>query len=240
MKDFFCLRSEPLRHSGINAVKGPVRRTMPSLYAVAFLFAGACEARPGNDISPVSPSRSEGAATRTSSTDNVYGHRVTDIDGKPVALDKYRGKVSLVVNTASACGYTSQYGDLEALYQSYRERGFEVLAFPSNDFGGQEPNDEAFIKSFTAENFGVSFPLFAKTRTRGAAKSPLYQTLTEQGPEQFRGEVGWNFTKFLVDPQGRIVARFGSSTSPTAPELREAIEKALETRSGTAKAPPTP
>jgi glutathione peroxidase len=218
--------------------RNPFNQGARSLYVLAFLLAASCDAQSQNNVSTTQARAKEMAANFSPQAANVYGHQVTDIDGKAVPLERYKGKISLVVNTASECGYTSQYGDLEQLYRAYRERGFEILAFPSNDFGGQEPNDEAFIKAFTADNFGVSFPLFAKTRTRGPGKSPLYQTLTEEGPAESRGEIAWNFTKFLVGPQGEILARFGSSTSPSSPELRAALEKALDERpTNKAKAP---
>ena len=230
MKTLLSKRRQRHHEKFADTVRSPRKKDAFFLYALVFLLGTSCDAQSQNKGPATKASAKAPSEMPSTQAANVYGHQVTDINGKSVALERFKGKVSLVVNTASECGYTSQYGDLEELYRSYRERGFEILAFPSNDFGGQEPNDEAFIKSFTADNFGVSFPLFAKTRTRGPTKSPLYRTLTEEGPADSRGEIAWNFTKFLVGPQGEIIARYGSSTSPSAPELRAALEKALDER----------
>lgn len=154
-------------------------------------------------------------------------HQVTSIDGEPVDLERFRGRAMLIVNTASKCGYTPQYAGLESLYQRFKERGLVVLGFPSNDFGNQEPGSEEQIKSFCERNFGVSFPLMAKLHTKGEEISPLYRTLTQQTPEKIRGEIRWNFTKFLVDPEGRVVARFEPGTEPLSEELIGAVEKTL-------------
>lgn len=151
--------------------------------------------------------------------------QLVDIDGKPTSLDAYRGKVLLIVNTASRCGFTRQYEGLETLRQRYRERGFEVLAFPSNDFLGQEPGTEAEIKAFCEVNFNTTFPLFSKVKTRGDGQHPLYALLTTT--PGYEGDVGWNFTKFVVDPSGRVIGRFDSKVEPLAPELTQRIESAL-------------
>lgn len=175
----------------------------------------------------------EGAAPPAEATARaaVIDHTVEDIDGKAVDLKRYRGKALLIVNTASECGYTPQYADLEKLHREYRDRGLVVLAFPSNDFGDQEPGDAEEIKSFTSETFDITFPLHAKLHARGPKKAPLYRTLTEETPPGIQGEVKWNFTKFLVDPEGQVVARFESGTSPMAPEVKAAVEKALPQKS---------
>jgi glutathione peroxidase len=157
----------------------------------------------------------------------VISHVVESIDGEKVDLSSYRGRAMLIVNTASECGFTPQYAGLEELHRAYEERGLAVLAFPSNDFGGQEPGDHAAIKAFTAENFEITFPLFAKVHARGDDIAPLYRTLTQQTAEPFRGPVKWNFTKFLIDTDGRVVARFGSKVRPTDAQVKAAIEKAL-------------
>lgn len=154
-------------------------------------------------------------------------HEVTTIDGTPTTLAAYRGKAMLIVNTASACGYTPQYKGLQALHTTYGARGLAVLGFPCNDFGGQEPGTEAEVKDFCDTTFGVTFPLFAKSHAKGANKSALYRTLTEETPDGIKGEVKWNFTKFLVDKSGHVVARFEPGVAPDAPELTAAIEKAL-------------
>jgi len=162
----------------------------------------------------------------------ALGFVVKDIDGRDVDLRNFRGKPLLIVNVASRCGYTRQYAGLEKLYEKYKDRGLVVVGFPANNFGGQEPGSEAEIKTFCTEKFGVTFPMMSKISVKGADKHPLYHYLTEPptaGP--FAGEIGWNFTKFLVGPDGRVQARFNSKVEPEDPQLAAAIEKALaETR----------
>ena len=149
---------------------------------------------------------------------------VKTIDGSPKPLSEYRGKVLLIVNVASYCGYTSQYSGLEALYQKYRSQGFEILAFPCNDYGMQEPDSNDQIQQFCQTRYGVSFPLFDKVHAKGAQQHPLYAKLTAVEPQ---GEVAWNFEKFLVNRRGEVVQRFKSSVTPEAPELIAAIEREL-------------
>ncbi len=158
----------------------------------------------------------------------IFGIALRDIDGRDVPLEQYRGKVLLVVNVASRCGFTKQYADLETLHRRLQDRGFAVLGFPSNDFGGQEPGSEEEIKTFCTTTFGVTFPMFSKLRVKGDGQHPLYAWLTDkrQHPE-FGGPVSWNFTKFLIGRDGRIAARFGSRTAPLDAELVAAVEKAL-------------
>ncbi len=157
---------------------------------------------------------------------SLYDLKAPDIDGEELALDAYRGTVTLVVNTASMCGYTPQYKDLEALYRQYKDQGFTVLAFPSNDFN-QEYQDNEEIKEF-CEGYQVTFPLFASTRVRGGSKHPIYRYLTEAAPAGKQGEVRWNFEKFLVDQDGRPVGRFDSSMRPTHPQITTQLEKLLD------------
>nr|WP_323137353.1 glutathione peroxidase [Paraliomyxa miuraensis] len=154
-------------------------------------------------------------------------HTVKLIDGADKSLADYRGRALLVVNTASECGYTPQYADLQELYAKYKERGLEVLAFPSNDFGGQEPGTPDEIRQFVDSKYHVEFEMFDKVAIKGSDKAPLYKTLTEETAEGIRGEVEWNFTKFLVDPEGRVVGRFESGVSPTSPEVVAAVEAVL-------------
>jgi len=164
-----------------------------------------------------------------SKAESVLDFTVRDIDGKEVKLkDKYAGKVLLIVNTASQCGYTPQYADLETLYEKYRDKGLEVLAFPSNDFGGQEPGSNSEIKLFCTEKYDVKFPLFAKIPVKGEEKHPLYAYLTdaERDPET-GGEIKWNFTKFLVDGNGKILTRYESKVKPTDETVQKDIEQAL-------------
>ena len=154
---------------------------------------------------------------------NAYAHTVTDIDGKTADLAARRGQVSLFVNVASRCGYTRQYAGLEALHARFSPQGFSVLGFPSNDFGGQEPLPEADIKAFCSTKYHVTFPMFAKVKVKGPEKAPLYATLGEAG-----GAPKWNFHKYLVGKDGRVIAAFPSATEPDDDALIEAIERALE------------
>lgn len=146
------------------------------------------------------------------------------IDDDPVSLSTFQGQVSLVVNTASKCGFTSQYEQLQKLFSTYQSRGFVVLGFPSNDFGQQEPGTAAEIKSFCKTNYGVTFPLFAKASVRGEEKQPVFKYLTEASRKDLRGEISWNFEKFLIGRDGEVVARFPSSVSP----LNEVLVRILE------------
>lgn len=149
---------------------------------------------------------------------------VKDIDGKDTTLKTYAGKVLLIVNVASECGYTPQYAGLQALHEKMSGQGFAVLGFPCNDFGGQEPGSEAQIKSFCTENYKVTFPMFFKVSIKGEAKHPLYAALQSA----VGGEVGWNFEKFLIGKDGKVLKRFTSEVAPDSPELLQAIEAALK------------
>jgi glutathione peroxidase len=157
---------------------------------------------------------------------SVYDFEVKDIHGKAVPLLRYKGKVLLIVNTASKCGFTPQYKGLEALHQKYHARGLEVLGFPCNQFGAQEPGTEDEIASFCELNFGVTFPLFAKVDVNGDDAAPLYRHLKQAKPGLLGSEaIKWNFTKFLVDRKGNVVERFAPNTEPDA--LAGDIEKLL-------------
>lgn len=149
-------------------------------------------------------------------------------DGSAVELNRYRGQVLLIVNTASKCGFTPQYASLEKLYDSYKDRGLRILAFPANDFGAQEPGTDAEIRAFCTQNYNVTFDLFSKVTVKGPEKVALYHYLTEQEADpSLNGEIKWNFTKFLVDRQGHVVARFEPNVDPNTPAVREAVEKLL-------------
>ena len=152
---------------------------------------------------------------------------VRTIDGNEKALADYKGKTLLIVNTASECGFTPQYAGLQALYEKYRSRGLEVLGFPSNDFGSQEPGTCEQIDSFVKDKYKVTFPMFDKVHAKGPDKAPLYKALTEGSGEGISGEVEWNFTKFLVDRQGKVIARFDPSVKPDAPALIQQLEASL-------------
>ena len=153
--------------------------------------------------------------------------QVQDIDGKSVDLAKYRGEVLLIVNTASQCGYTPQYKDLEAVYEKYKAQGFEVLAFPANEFGHQEPGSDAEIKQFCSTKYKVSFPLFSKIVVKGQGIHPLYQFLTGKTDAKFHGDIDWNFAKFLVNRKGEVIARFAPGDKPESAKVTKAIETAL-------------
>ena len=156
----------------------------------------------------------------------LHDFTVDDIKGKPVNLERYKGKVLLVVNTASQCGFTPQYKGLEALYEKMHSRGLEVLGFPCNQFGSQEPGSAQEIESFCELNYGVTFPLFAKIDVNGNAAAPLYKYLKSAKPGLLGSEaIKWNFTKFLVDRSGKVLARYAPNDTPES--LAGDIEKAL-------------
>jgi glutathione peroxidase len=155
---------------------------------------------------------------------NVQNIAIKDIDGKDTTLKAYAGKVLLIVNVASECGYTPQYAGLQALHEKMSGKGLAVLGFPCNDFGGQEPGSELQIKTFCTENYKVTFPMFAKVAIKGDGKHPLFAALQSA----VGGDVGWNFEKFLVSKDGKVLQRFGSDVTPDSPELMAAIEAALK------------
>ncbi len=159
----------------------------------------------------------------------VWKHTMTSIDGKSVPLSRYRGKVLLIVNTASQCGLTPQYAGLQALYNKYRKQGLEILAFPANDFGAQEPGTDQQIKVFCTTKYNVTFPLFSKISVKGDTMHPLYRYLTaQQTAPRPAGEIEWNFAKFLISRKGEVVARFASREDPQSPEIVAAIERELK------------
>ena len=167
------------------------------------------------------------SAVSAAQAEAVIDHVVQSLNGKDVDLSEYRGKAMLIVNTASKCGFTGQYAGLQSLYEKYADRGLVVVGFPSNDFGGQEPGSSDEIETFCQKNYGVTFPMMAKVHAKGSDKAPVYETLTEKTSKDIRGEVKWNFTKFLVDADGNVVNRFGSSVKPMSAELTSAIEAVL-------------
>ena len=161
---------------------------------------------------------------------SVFDFEVETLDGQPMRLKQFAGKVLLIVNTASRCGFTPQYAGLERLYRTYKDRGFALLGFPCNQFGAQEPGSAAEIGVFCEKNYGVSFPLFAKIEVNGAGAHPLYRYLKKERPGILGpfggGAIRWNFTKFLVNRDGRVVKRYGSMTKPE--KLTGDIESLLE------------
>jgi glutathione peroxidase len=159
---------------------------------------------------------------------NFYSFQVFDIHGAERSLSEFVGKVLLVVNVASKCGFTPQYKGLEALYKRYHERGFEVLGFPANDFGRQEPGTDAEILSFCSLTYGVTFPMFAKISVKGKDIHPLYAFLTDKKTNPaFAGKITWNFNKFLLDRTGAIVGRFDSKDEPLGDKIPRAVQEAL-------------
>jgi len=159
---------------------------------------------------------------------SVHEFTLAAIDGTPTALADYKGKVMLVVNVASQCGYTYQYEGLQALYVKYKDQGLVVAGFPANNFGEQEPGSNAEIGAFCKSKFGVTFPMFAKISVAGKDKAPLYQFLTDKTANpKTGGEIPWNFTKYLVDRNGKVLARFDAPVEPESKALTSAIERAL-------------
>lgn len=203
-----------------------LRDRLVGLFATIGLIAGVGS----SELLELSPAQAkqEGAVLMAAQTPMVYDFTLNDIDGNPVSLDQFRGKVLLLVNTASFCGNTPQYADLEKMYEQYREKGFEILAFPANNFGQQEPGTNEEIKTFCHTKYSLSFPLFSKISVKGNNKHPLYRYLTEQSP--FPGEVEWNFQKYLIDRSGKIIARYHHRTKPSAPEVIQDVERVLAAR----------
>ena len=158
----------------------------------------------------------------------VYDFTLNSIDGQPTSLSTFKGKVLLLVNVASRCGYTPQYTALEAVYEKYKDRGLVIVGVPANNFGGQEPGTNQEIKTFCTAKYNVTFPMMAKVSVKGKDIAPLYQFLTDKNANpQTGGEIGWNFTKFLIGPDGQVIARFDSAVTPDSKEVTSAVEKAL-------------
>src|SRR5271169_1371610 len=159
---------------------------------------------------------------------SVYDFTLNSIEGQPAPLGAYKGKVVLLVNVASRCGFTPQYTALEAVYEKYKDRGFVIVGIPANNFGAQEPGTNQEIKTFCQTKYSVTFPMMSKVSVKGGDKTPLYQFLTDKGASpKTGGEIQWNFTKFLVGADGQIVARFEPKVTPDSPEVTSAIESAL-------------
>jgi glutathione peroxidase len=156
---------------------------------------------------------------------------VKTIDGKEQNLAEYKGKVVMIVNVASKCGYTPQYEALEKLYKTYADRGFVILGFPANNFRAQEPGSDEQIKTFCTSKYGVTFPMMSKISVEGPDQAPIYKFLTEpQTAGEFAGPIGWNFNKFIVDRNGNLIARYNSKTTPDDSQVTGEIEKALDAK----------
>jgi glutathione peroxidase len=154
---------------------------------------------------------------------SLHDFTMNDIKGKSTPLASYKGKAVLVVNVASQCGYTPQYAGLQALYEKYKDKGLVIAGFPANNFGAQEPGSNEEIKTFCERNYKVSFPMFSKISVTGSDQAPLYKYLTDAG-----GKVSWNFTKFLVGKDGKVIKKFDSGVKPDSDELAKAIDAALQ------------
>jgi glutathione peroxidase len=159
---------------------------------------------------------------------SIYNFDMINIKGDTLKLSEYAGKVTLIVNTASKCGFTYQYEGLEKLYKTYKDQGFVILGFPANNFLKQEPGSDVEIANFCSINYGVTFPMFSKISVRGKSIHPLYEYLTSKDTNpEFSGKISWNFNKFLISRDGKIINRFGSRVKPENEDLIKAIEEAL-------------
>jgi glutathione peroxidase len=167
-------------------------------------------------------------ATSLFAGSGLYSFTLNSIDGKPAPLADYKGKVVMVVNVASQCGYTPQYTALEAIYEKYKDQGFVILGFPANNFGAQEPGTNEEIKTFCSRKYSVKFPMYAKISVKEPDQAPLYTYLTKETGAGIAGEIKWNFTKFLIDRNGKVVQRFEPAVTPDSKEVVEAIEKQLK------------
>jgi glutathione peroxidase len=168
------------------------------------------------------------AAVTMAADKNIYSFTLSSIDGQPSPLSAYKGKVVLLVNVASRCGFTPQYTALQAIYEKYKDRGFVIVGIPANNFGSQEPGTNQEIKTFCSSKYSVTFPMMAKVSVKGEDQTPLYQFLTDKTAHpETGGDIKWNFTKFLVGTNGQILARFEPDVTPDSPQVTSAIEKAL-------------
>jgi glutathione peroxidase len=168
------------------------------------------------------------AATLAAAEKTVHDFTLSTIDGQPASLAAYKGKVVLLVNVVSKCGYTPQYTALESVYEKYKDRGLVIVGIPANNFGAQEPGSNQEIKTFCSSKYHVTFPMMSKVSVKGDDITPLYQFLTDKSAHpQTGGEIQWNFTKFLIGPDGRVITRFEPNITPDSPEVTSAIEQAL-------------
>lgn len=201
-----------------------MRKIAGSIVLCAAMGVIACGAGKQQTVSPEAeqPARSADAAPIA-----IIDHTVESLAGETIDLASFRGRPMLIVNTASKCGYTPQYAGLQELYERYGEGGLVVIGFPSNDFGNQEPGTAEEIGNFCRLNYGVTFPMMAKVHTKGPDQAPVYRFLTTESGDDFEGEIRWNFTKFLVDQEGRVVARFESGVEPLDDKVTSAIDALL-------------
>jgi glutathione peroxidase len=168
------------------------------------------------------------ASALSGAAKNVFEYTLNTIEGQPAPLSAYKGKMVMLVNVASRCGFTPQYTALESIYEKYRDRGFVIIGVPANNFGEQEPGTNQEIKTFCQSKYNVTFPMMSKVSVKGEDKAPLYQYLTDKAANpKTGGDIQWNFTKFLVGPDGQVIARFEPKVTPDSPEVTGAIEQAL-------------
>ena len=201
------------------------RRSPAGMTGLTLVFAAAAVAYAASAVGAItlSSSMSTQSPAPSAKAGSFYDLKTSSLDGKPADLSSYKGKVTLVVNVASKCGYTPQYDGLEKLHKELAPKGFAVLGFPSNDFGGQEPGTAAEIQEFCRLTYGVTFPMFEKSVTKaGPGQSPIYAYLGQTG-----NLPAWNFSKYLIGKDGKVIAFYPSKVKPDAPELRDAIAKAL-------------
>jgi glutathione peroxidase len=201
-------------------------KTVLALSAAALLGLSGAALLGAREAPTPTPSPTRTAQETAAMTQGVHAFTVKTITGTDKSLADYSGKVLLIVNVASECGFTPQYKDLEALYLKHKDHGFVILAFPSNDFHHQEPGTDAEIKTFCERNYFVTFDLFSKIEVKGEAQAPLYRYLTTEAG--FDGPISWNFNKFLVGRDGKVIERWGSTTKPMSTDVVEALEKALK------------
>ena len=172
-----------------------------------------------------------GSAMALAAAGSIYDFTMKSIDGQPVSLKSYKGKVVLLVNVASKCGFTPQYTALESLYEKYKDRGLVIVGVPANNFMQQEPGTNEEIKTFCSRKYNVTFPMMAKVSVLGDDKTPLYQYLTDKSSDpKFGGDIKWNFTKFLIDRNGNLVQRFEPPVKPDSPEVQSSIESSLASK----------
>lgn len=206
-------------------------RTMHTLGMVAGISAGvACSVGPLGSLADAAPTIEAGDTGKASAT-NILAHTVKRIDGAEESLSAYKGKVLVIVNVASKCGFTPQYTGLQKLYESKKDAGLVVLGFPANNFNNQEPGSDDEIMEFCKSKYSVTFPMFSKISVKGDDKHPLFKQLTSL-PEPLGGEIRWNFEKFVVDREGNVIGHFGSRVKPDDAEMTELIDKALAQPSG--------
>lgn len=209
-------------------IKNMLKKSLPvvliSIFIITVISCSRSTSRNDNTL-PESNSKQNNSEGKKSVNKNIYDLSVKTMDGENKSLSDYKGKVLLIVNVASKCGYTSQYEGLETIYEKYKDKGFEILAFPCNDFGGQEPGSNDEIRTFCESKYNVTFTLFDKIKVLGDDKNPLYERLINNSEPS--GDIGWNFEKFLINKNGDIVARYKSKIKPESEDITSAIESEL-------------